>query len=1203
MPTTNEKKAMKIEKLFAHNRTTLENTSKRLFEDLESCSTKQKMLQVGKTTYKVIAFDIEVIKTHGGILLFGFYVPHHELFFAVKTTKADSPEYIVDVTNFLNKLLKFVCWKGKSNAEFEFLLIGHNVVKYDFPTTFTFIKTGSFEKVVESTEDLFDSKVLFSDNHPDRREGLTAMYKYLSNCAVIDTLLAQGRDDGNRYKSLFSFKIRLYLQKKVAVQPLEYQFESSSYSDQKLLDYNLNDLIYTHGVFDHAGGLQLLNTRTLLYEKFDISLPFQRSLSKSGSSVNTQHFADVADLKKPYKPKEKRVYLQELILLHDYHYKNEVYATLEGSKEHINGKKFLQSLGPGSKDLRTIDYGKRKLKYGQGGLHSVRDVALAKDKLPYIGKENMCAKSDENFLIVALDFQSFYVNIVAALFEKTDPENIVGKTMVDFNKQRLMFKKAKDPRDIVFKIANLAYTGSLNTIHSPVYDPLMYISMTMNGQLLCLELLHFLKDVILEVIDTNTDGVVVFLKTENFNEMNELCDQFEQKYNLKIDTRDIIDYGIFRGSNKKIYKAKGENDFVVKGADTDPGFGFTTHVVCNWLKSLEQDNFSSPEALYSSFFEAFAQLYVNKELSTKEVLGLIGLEKIKDFGYALCYYSKNPTSHCGVYGRASYCFKGNPAKCLFFTPDEPSYRNSEQLVSSIGEDVELSACWNKFVAEVLTGNYFKFLNSYHVTQNDKYVWFHEHRIPSTVKSQQLIAQNNIFFQQIVLFEQKYNLHLFPKDTQKKSFANPRLKANHQDIFDIENEKNQISYANFLLKNYPYALYHAAALCLKLERAYDQIKIICLDVDNPAVLFRDNKNIVPFLKLFLRCKKEGFFCFSSPTDTPFDRFKVLIRLENVPENLTYTQLKKLKKEKQLDFFDLEDFASVFGQNLKALEIIQFHKKILTYTYKDVFETPYKPAVKQDQSLNQEQEDLLVELFDERSALQRFYYQNTPMTKKNYFKLDLLCNRDSFVKVFNKTVQKQNIHSLTQENCLSFYQFENLDSVDFKQFEGLQVSALKEEEKKVMKRVVSKRALDEKFEFDLDKESIQLLQQRGLESNNISLEDDKTLLFYEMIFKRINKIYNTSFVYTAPDVDSHGNMNFLFHSSCPFHDEENPKAVTIYINNYGFANVHCYHQSCMAAHVHLAQINEINENIFTLHTHFIEDLFEEVNDKLEDIIKLE
>jgi len=86
----------------------------------------------------------------------------------------------------------------------------------------------------------------------------------------------------------------------------------------------------------------------------------------------------------------------------------------------------------------------------------------------------MFANSDEDYCILMLDFQSFYVNLVINLLESLNPDQQEAKVIKKLNEIRLDLKEKKDPNDIIFKIATLAYTGSLNQYSSPVFNSLLY---------------------------------------------------------------------------------------------------------------------------------------------------------------------------------------------------------------------------------------------------------------------------------------------------------------------------------------------------------------------------------------------------------------------------------------------------------------------------------------------------------------------------------------------------------------------------------------------------------------------------------------------------------------------------------------------------------------------------------------------------------
>ena len=61
---------------------------------------------------------------------------------------------------------------------------------------------------------------------------------------------------------------------------------------------------------------------------------------------------------------------------------------------------------------------------------------------------------------------------------------------------------------LIFKISTLAYTGS--DARSNVF--FTNHSMILNEQLLCLELLEYLRKYLFKIVEVNTDGIIVFFK-------------------------------------------------------------------------------------------------------------------------------------------------------------------------------------------------------------------------------------------------------------------------------------------------------------------------------------------------------------------------------------------------------------------------------------------------------------------------------------------------------------------------------------------------------------------------------------------------------------------------------------------------------------------------------------------------------------------
>ena len=86
-------------------------------------------------------------------------------------------------------------------------------------------------------------------------------------------------------------------------------------------------------------------------------------------------------------------------------------------------------------------------------------------------------------------------------------------------------------------------------------------------------------------------------------------------------------------------------------------------------------------------------------------------------------------------------------------------------------------------------------------------------------------------------------------------------------------------------------------------------------------------------------------------------------------------------------------------------------------------------------------------------------------------------------------------------------------------------------------------------------------------------------YDLLLNHINHVYGTSFLYTE-SCENDGNWEHIFHSSCIFDPfPENNKQVTLYINQYGFANINCYHEKCKNQLKYAQILNCINKHAFS------------------------
>lgn len=173
--------------------------------------------------------------------------------------------------------------------------------------------------------------------------------------------------------------------------------------------------------------------------------------------------------------------------------------------------------------------------YGFGGLHA------AKEK--YIGTGNY----------MQIDFSMYY------------PSLIINNNLIDnlatFKKiyhTRLQLKIAKDNKEEIYKVLLNAVYGSMKNKYSDFYDPQAANIVTVNGQLILTHLILLLEN-FCELIQSNTDGLIIKYEDHMKDSILKIVELFESHYGLKTDIdyikkiaqRDVNNY-VMQTDNDKI---------------------------------------------------------------------------------------------------------------------------------------------------------------------------------------------------------------------------------------------------------------------------------------------------------------------------------------------------------------------------------------------------------------------------------------------------------------------------------------------------------------------------------------------------------------------------------------------------------------------------------------------------------------------------
>ena len=99
---------------------------------------------------------------------------------------------------------------------------------------------------------------------------------------------------------------------------------------------------------------------------------------------------------------------------------------------------------------------------------------------------------------------------------------------------RMKYKKAKDPRQGVYKIVLNSTFGAMKSEYNTLYDPKMANDICINGQLILTQLLMELKEKI-NLIQSNTDGIIIEYKEQDYDEIVARVNDFGSRFRLGFD--------------------------------------------------------------------------------------------------------------------------------------------------------------------------------------------------------------------------------------------------------------------------------------------------------------------------------------------------------------------------------------------------------------------------------------------------------------------------------------------------------------------------------------------------------------------------------------------------------------------------------------------------------------------------------------------
>lgn len=376
------------------------------------------------------------------------------------------------------------------------ILIGYNSLTYDNPVIVAASRGYSNRKIYNL------SKRLIELDDEGERWKLVRKYDYKGKS--IDLM-----------RMLFSKKLRVGLKSLMItlnwerVQDLPFSPDDPIPEEMfdTVLEYNYNDVAFTEYLTSVVR--DELNLRVGIEKQYGLNV-----MSKDGVATGISLLFKMLD---DNSLKDKRTPRPDLKL------RECIVPTVKfNSKEFKDFERYMRGLEH-IRYSEKVTFNGKVYSYGIGGLHTEDESGIY---LP---------EGDEVF--IDADVTSYYPSLIIQYGLRPEhlPKrfNEVYETL--FN-QRIEAKRAGDKlTSETFKLALNGAFGNINNPYSYLYDPKMFFTITLSGQLLLSMLCEMFEGVGFKVESANTDGVTARVQKKRFKEFVAVCNAWEKQSKMNLE--------------------------------------------------------------------------------------------------------------------------------------------------------------------------------------------------------------------------------------------------------------------------------------------------------------------------------------------------------------------------------------------------------------------------------------------------------------------------------------------------------------------------------------------------------------------------------------------------------------------------------------------------------------------------------------------
>jgi hypothetical protein len=396
----------------------------------------------------------------------------------------------------------------------------------------------------------------------------------------LDLYLLNHYDNKARSCSLKALEVALHW-KNVMDMPFSHTTEITEELLENVLEYNLNDVLFTAEFYDKCK--DKIDLRKSITQQYGLAV-INKSDVVIGEMIFLKYLSDAMDQSisdlKSIRGKSVDVPLKNIIFKYvSFRHKN-LQDLLEIMKGTISSRQYLKNFIDNLDTSKNVDslfkhfqihnidvkktaqqkksfsfsvnYADLRLDYGVGGIHACVCPGIY--------------SSSDVHDILDIDVKSYYPNLF--IQNRLHPRQMDQDTFVqvysDIFQERVKAQKEGDKLTAdALKLSLNGLFGKTGSDVSCFYDPNVFYGVTVNGQLLITMLVESLYECGCEILQINTDGVTIrHVKTKK-DELLNICKEWEEKTKLTLEyanynqmiIRDVNNY-IAVGTDGKV-KEKG----------------------------------------------------------------------------------------------------------------------------------------------------------------------------------------------------------------------------------------------------------------------------------------------------------------------------------------------------------------------------------------------------------------------------------------------------------------------------------------------------------------------------------------------------------------------------------------------------------------------------------------------------------------------